>query len=520
MSSIIYIEPNKRNRLVRRWVEQILEMEEKLKKAKENAELLKDQELMEKIEDEIRSLRSEFDVVFQGASNDEIVRKFDIRYWDADKVDNRLREINEEINRVELNVREKIIEKREIFEHRIKELISKIEKYDFLKYLENEIEKLDELSFNDLIKRVDEIEAEINQKINIHNNLVKTKQNLKNTINAIKKEINQYSFLEEFNVRLTEIEKDLDNITGIDMENLNKVLDKFEKIKSEIKEKESRVLNSIEAIKEYEILKAEVKEIDELISGLNLGNKAKENEKEKIQKAYTKFINKLKVYSQKEAQRIENLDIPIENKLDELKITYQKEKTRYLISSKLNEIKEKFKNDEKFKEEFEEKIEKILKSNDDYEFYELLYEIEKYKAQKEMVKKQITILKEKLQKLGYKFEENIELGKVGYLDTNKKEYKIKYVFHENGEIGFNFVRIGKVENLSLYEKNKTVEMSRKWCNDFDKLNEELKKEGIEINISLREEPTIDDIIFEELEIEEETTTYITVEKTQERYIEE
>jgi hypothetical protein len=115
-------------------------------------------------------------------------------------------------------------------------------------------------------------------------------------------------------------------------------------------------------------------------------------------------------------------------------------------------------------------------------------------------------------------EENVELGKIGYLNTSKKEYKIKYVFYENGEIGFNFVRVGKLEKLSSYEKLKTVESAKKWCNDFDKLNKELKKEGIEINISLREEPTIDDIIFEELEIE--TSNYATREKIQERYIEE
>ena len=517
MSSIIFIEQNERNRLVRAWKEQIFEMAEKLENLKQQAESLKELDLKEEIEYELNEIKKEFDIVFSGANNEEIVRKFDLKYWDADKVDNRLKTISESINQLEFKVRETIFEK-QILQQKANKLKEQIYQYDFLKDLSVNLENLENLSIEKLREKIESIENEVNTKISIHTKLENAKQSLKENINILKENINQYSFLEEFNIELNELESKLINVKGIEIEKLNEIIQQFNQTKSEIEKKESKVLNGIEAIKEYKIFQEEIKEIDDVINNLNLKSKTKEIEKEKLQAQYKKFLEKLEIYSSKESQRIKNLDIPLETKLLELKLTYAKEKKRYLISSKLQNIKEKHKEDKAFLELFSSKIENVIKNNEEYEFYKLLYEIEEYESKKRVIQQQVLILKEKLESLGYSFDNKVELGKVGYIDTDEKEYKIKYVFHENGEVGFNFVRAGNIENLNEYEKEKTIEKAKKWCSNFDILNNELKKEGIELNIELREEPTIDDIIFEDIKIEEAKEKEEAI--TQERYIEE
>ena len=516
MSSIIYIDPNKRNRLVRAWREQIFEMAERLENLKKEAENLKEIDLKEEIEYELKKFKDEFNIVFSGASNDEIVRRFDIKYWDADKVDSRLRTISEGINQLEFQIREKIFEKQEILQKQADKLREKIYKYEFLNYLSSDLENLESLSIENLRKKIENIENEISTKISVYNKVKNTKHFLKETIKEIKNNINQYSFLKEFNNGLNTLELKLADVKGIEIEQLNEIMQQFNQIKIKIEEKESMVLNGIESIKEYQILQEEIKEIDNVINNLTLKSKTKQIEKEKLQKQYNKFLEKLKNYSLKESERIEKLDLPLETKLFELKLTYSKEKKRYLIFSKFEEIKKRYKEDNEFFEKFSLRIENVIKNNKEYEFYNLLYDIENYESKKKVIKQQISILKEKLQELGYSFENEIKLGEIGYLNTEKKEYKIKYIFYENGEVGFNFVRTGNLKNLNSYEKAKTIEKAKKWCSDFDKLNENMKKEGIELNIELREEPTIDDIIFEELEIEETQERKETI--TQERYL--
>jgi hypothetical protein len=126
-------------------------------------------------------------------------------------------------------------------------------------------------------------------------------------------------------------------------------------------------------------------------------------------------------------------------------------------------------------------------------------------------------------KLGYSFQGEVEIGKKGYINTDDKKLKVKYLFNENG-INFVFVRVGN-DNISYDEEIKTLQKAKKWCRDFDKLNEELKKEGIELfdedkkeSIFRKEPEAIKDIIFEELESEEEYEE--TTEISQKRYIEE
>jgi hypothetical protein len=514
MSSIIFLEAKERNRLAISWKNQVIDMENKLKNLKKEAIKLGDDELISVIEKELNKLKKDFDFIFDGASNKKIIKEMDLKYWDAGRVNNRLRVINEKINRLDLSIKEQAL-KREFLQKRLLPLKKQINKYSFLSYLDKELQNIENLSIKDLNLKLEKIENEIDSKLSIYNKVKKGKSSLKKNIDILKNNIDKYSFLKEYNEELLFLEKELEVIEDLDIDKLNNLVNEFNSLKNSVAIKESTILNGIDSIKEYKILEEEVKEIGDL----NINNKSEE----KVIKQYNKFLEKLKFYSLREAERIEKLDIPLENKLLELKLTYQQEKKKYLISTKLQEIKAKYKNDEKFLEQFSHRIEEVLKNNEEYEFYNLLYDIEIYDSRKKVIQEQIALLKEKLMKLGYSFQGEVEIGKKGYINTDDKKLKVKYLFNENG-INFVFVRVGN-DNISYDEEIKTLQKAKKWCRDFDKLNEELKKEGIELfdedkkeSIFRKEPEAIKDIIFEELESEEEYEE--TTEISQKRYIEE
>ena len=59
--------------------------------------------------------------------------------------------------------------------------------------------------------------------------------------------------------------------------------------------------------------------------------------------------------------------------------------------------------------------------------------------------------------------------------------------------------MNKKRECPLYEREKSVEMAKKWCKDFESINKNLKEKGFNLNIAFKEEPTSSDIIFENLE---------------------
>jgi hypothetical protein len=524
MSSIIFLEPKERNRLARRWKEQVKEMADKLEILKKEAKKLGAIELEEDIEYQLKNLKNEFAVMFRGASNETIIKEMDLKYWDAAKVNDRLRILDEEINKLDLKIKEKIFEK-EILKKQVPALKEKINKYNFLKHLNKELNNIENLTLEEMKNLLNKIENEINSKLDTFNKVKNTKSALEATIQNLKENINQYSFLEDFNKDLNILEENLKEIKDLEMNKLNELITKFNNLKTSIENKQNKVLHSIEAIKEYKILQEELKEIDNIINTLNIKNRKKEIEKEKIQIQYNEFIKKLEFYSSKEAERIKKLNIPLENKLLELKLTYQQEKKKYLIKTKLEEIKEKYKNDKEFIKNFSQKIENVISNAEEYEFYNLLFDIDNYNTKQKIIKEQISLLKEKLEKMGYKFQNEIKIGEKGYINTDDKKLKIKYFFDDKN-INFVFVRMGK-NNLSYDEEQRTLNKAKKWCNDFDKLNEELKKEGLELfdetekDTLFRKEPqTIKDIVFEEIKEENEEELEESINLTQEKYIEE
>jgi len=103
---------------------------------------------------------------------------------------------------------------------------------------------------------------------------------------------------------------------------------------------------------------------------------------------------------------------------------------------------------------------------------------------------------DKLRELGYsivsdeeEIEKAIKEGKVVEIRTPYGEDYVIKVKVQNGLLTTKFVKILTEERqLSQYEKEKDVYVAKKWCEDFDKLVEKLRKNNIKIDIKARKDP--------------------------------
>ncbi len=370
MSSIIYLEQSEKESLANRWKEQARSIETKLQNLKEIAQEIGEIGFSKKLNQKLSQLKSEFKALFEISHNDEIIKRLDYSFFDAQSVDGRLKDFNGYVIEAQLKLDEKILKKKENASIKIDALSEKAQKYHF-----------------------DHFQKKLF--------LLKEKLASKNQSQAIL------------------------------------AIKSFKDIEQAIDKEEKELLKSIKTIKEYEIIQKEKKFLQF-------------SQTKKKDAQYSHLLKKLRRFCPKEAQRIEKLRVDLDYKIYELKITYQEEKRKFLIKQKLREIENHFKGDKNFFAKFKPKMENISVSFNQKEFFQLLFDIEEYQRKKEYAKKQANILKEQFEKLGYRFEEEIELGKVGYISNGKKEYKIRYVFHDNAEVGFNFVALTKSKNPNLY----------------------------------------------------------------------
>ena len=101
--------------------------------------------------------------------------------------------------------------------------------------------------------------------------------------------------------------------------------------------------------------------------------------------------------------------------------------------------------------------------------------------------------------LGYTFEEEIQEDKLQHITTQDKEYKIALRV-VNGKISLAFTKlIPKGHTPSQYEKAKDTQKAKKWCSDFDKIKQELAKNGLSVSEELRVEPEVQEIRYEEVD---------------------
>lgn len=98
----------------------------------------------------------------------------------------------------------------------------------------------------------------------------------------------------------------------------------------------------------------------------------------------------------------------------------------------------------------------------------------------------------------------LEKGEIVYLDTEWKEYKIMLKIDEKSQIATRMVKFVSSEdektNVSTYQRQKDAEITKKWCKDYDRFLENMKDQGVNLDIKVRKE------------VEEEPVMYI-VDKT-------
>ena len=198
-------------------------------------------------------------------------------------------------------------------------------------------------------------------------------------------------------------------------------------------------------------------------------------------------LKKIKSLSEKEYKRIKSLETDEKLKLKESKVIYQRLLYSKLYKDEIETILEDV--PEYLKEKFEALKQKEIIYKDEYEKL-----LDEYYTQED---KEISVDKvvEAFEEIGYKFEE-VVLNEKGYINTDKEEYKIAYRI-QNNKLTLAFTRfIDENTKINEYEREKDKQLAKKWCEDFEKITELLKKKGIHLEKEMVKEPDEVEIRYE------------------------
>jgi len=101
------------------------------------------------------------------------------------------------------------------------------------------------------------------------------------------------------------------------------------------------------------------------------------------------------------------------------------------------------------------------------------------------------------------FEENLTINEVASeFELHPKTVQLwKKQFLENAVLAFDKSSVVKEykEEIEKLQKEKDKQMAKKWCGDFDKIAENLKKQGINLNKEMVKEPNEIEIRYEVVE---------------------
>lgn len=306
----------------------------------------------------------------------------------------------------------------------------------------------------------------------------------------IKYKIN--TLLDSFN-ELKNLYKEYEKIYK-EMMNILENNEKYKNLISEINKFEMPKVSDINEInKAKEILKQELKKIEEIKKRCQIISSYKFNFKEKkfaFVNELDDILEKIKLLSQKEYQRIKSLETDEKLKIKEAKVIYQRLVYSQIYKDEIEAILDDVPT--YLREKFENLKQKEILYKDEYE--KLLDEYYNQESKNISVDKIVKAF----ENAGYKFED-VVLNEKGYIDTDKKEYKIAYKI-ENNKFSLAFTRfIDKDTQINEYEKEKDKQMAKKWCGDFDKIAENLKKQGINLNKEIVKEPDEIEIRYEVVE---------------------
>ena len=221
------------------------------------------------------------------------------------------------------------------------------------------------------------------------------------------------------------------------------------------------------------------------------------------------YYNKLTKISSEEAQKVKPLVEEIEKVedinrveilLDEIKLRYVRAREEYLKSEQL---KEKIKHAyiavpmPQVREEAERLLSKELVREDEYEEFinkVVSLGIETLENYQKMKRKAAEIVSKKLSDEGYStlnedLMDRLLQGDVVELKTPYGDDYALRVKLTDETLAVRFIRyVDSLENLSEYERQKDIEIGKKWCKTYEELRQILKQNGLLITNKHRIEP--------------------------------
>ena len=377
----------------------------------------------------------------------------------------------------------------------------------FLKLLE--FEKKEEFSYDSyktLLENLPEecknLKKDITNKHQeiIQNKIQKAKENIKELYNIYKNLSPEFSSLKDKIIEIVNqiVSKKIKNIED------DKDLDELKKIYYEIPSTFAKVKNQIANHLLKHKLKVQQEENHQEI----------EEDSEKIQQIKEEgetFYHKLKKIDPESAEKIQELfeelqqsdeKIRIFHILKEIKLHYIKEKQNFIESEVFKEdIKTRYKENSipSIQNEIEKFLNQKIVKKEDYmaltnKITQLEFEYEQKKALEDSKKKLISIIEERLKKLGYSMmdesiPDRLQKGEIVEIQTPFGEDYIVRVKLEDRQISVRFIRYVEDENnLSTYEKEKDIAIAKEWCKTYDQILEFLKQNGIMLEEKYRIDP--------------------------------
>lgn len=335
----------------------------------------------------------------------------------------------------------------------------------------------------------------------------------------------------KFNKKLLDIKYEINSILDLDNE-IKKLNNKYKKDYEKYEKQFNQLNSALEKDDKYKNLKIEKVEFKNLskINDIKQANETLKQELEKIEDIQKKYnivsnydfsnyeakklvihneldeaLEKIKSLSEKEYQRIKNLQTDEKLKIKEAKVIYQRLLHSKIYQDEIETILEDM--PEYLKEKFKTLKQKEIIYKNEYE--KLLDEYYNQESDEVSIDKIVDAFEE----MGYKFEE-VVLNQKGYIDTDKEDYKIAYRI-DDGKLSLAFTRLVE-EEPNEYEREKDKKEAKKWCSNFNKITELLDKQGIHLEKEMVKEPEEVEIRYEKVESKKGYKNYAVNERKMEK----
>lgn len=95
-------------------------------------------------------------------------------------------------------------------------------------------------------------------------------------------------------------------------------------------------------------------------------------------------------------------------------------------------------------------------------------------------------------------EEGLQAGEVFFVETPWEGYRVMLRLSPQGELLTRLVRLVATEEerqtITSYQRQKDVEVARRWCHDYDKLIAGMEQQGVTCTVNLRKAPEEEEVL--------------------------